>query len=51
MEIIKEPNMQTICQKCGCEFKFDKENIHRYGCALGVNCPICKTVVKIWSKE
>jgi len=57
MEIIKEPNMQTICQKCGCEFKFNKDEIAKYGGSgrkhipkqyIGVICPICKTIIKLW---
>jgi len=56
MEIIKEPSMQAICQKCSCEFTFEKEDVWKHkwgrkGCSescLAVYCPICKTIVKVW---
>ena len=60
MEIIKEPNMQTTCQKCGCEFKVDKDDVSKRGGSgrkhtprqyLGVYCPVCKSTVEVWSKE
>ncbi len=60
MEIIKEPNMQTVCQQCGCEFKFTKEDVEERGGSarkhvvkhyLGVNCPVCNKVIEVWKKE
>lgn len=59
MEIIKEPNMQTVCHKCGCEFKFNKNDVKLYGgsgrkgswCYHGVICPICNTKFEVWKKE
>jgi ribosomal protein S27E len=59
MEIIKEPNMQVVCWKCGCEFKFTKEDIQEKGNNhkgvttewLSVNCPICNKENEIWKKS
>ncbi len=59
MEVIKEPSMQTVCRKCGCEFRFDKDDVkqHLYGrkgiaeTCFRVNCPICKSIVVVWKKE
>lgn len=44
MEIINMPEMQQTCTKCGCVFKFDKEDIEYLRSGIIVKCPICNVL-------
>lgn len=58
MEIVKA-NMQIICEKCDCEFKFGIEDIKQGGGSARkhavrkykyVNCPVCGARIELGKK-
>lgn len=61
MEIIKEPNCIVECPCCGCQFKFDKNDIYSAtgGSRKGIPknphkavlCPICNNSIPIWGTD
>ena len=57
MTIIKEPVMEATCETCGCEFKYDKEDIktkwrgtHKHPTSkyFYIVCPICNTGIHVF---
>lgn len=51
MEIIKMPEMQQTCIKCGCIFKFDKKDVEYLRSGAIVTCPFCNVLNQVWQSN